>query len=81
LPSKRVNVLFRYDPALSGSVTYGGAHFHDRRGVSADGVSLAYVEQDPRFFSNLTVRETLTLDAALHGGAVQKKLNPVGPVA
>jgi ABC-type multidrug transport system ATPase subunit len=31
-------------------------------------VPLSYVEQDPKFFSNLTVRETLTLDAKLCGG-------------
>ena len=29
---------------------------------------MSYVEQDPKFFSNLTVRETLTLDARLLGG-------------
>ena len=41
---------------LSGDVTYGGRPFHDGgRGGAADGVSLAYIEQDPRFFSNLTV--------------------------
>ena len=31
-------------------------------------VPVSYVEQDPKFFSNLTVRETLTLDSKLHGG-------------
>ena len=31
-------------------------------------VPVSYVEQDPKFFSNLTVRETLALDARLHGG-------------
>ena len=31
-------------------------------------VPVSYVEQEPKFFSNLTVRETLTLDARLHGG-------------
>mmetsp|Transcript_36390 Transcript_36390/g.58443 ORF Transcript_36390/g.58443 Transcript_36390/m.58443 type:complete len:657 (+) Transcript_36390:321-2291(+) len=52
--------------ALSGDVTYSGAPFH--AGGRPD-VSLAYIEQDPRFFSNLTVRETLNLDAALNGGS------------
>jgi|AntAceMinimDraft_12_1070368.scaffolds.fasta_scaffold12635_2 ABC-type multidrug transport system ATPase subunit len=37
--------------ALSGNVTYSGAPFH--AGGRPD-VSLAYIEQDPRFFSNLT---------------------------
>ena len=44
-------------------------------------VPLSYVEQDPKFFSNLTVRETLTLDAKLHGGDdsdVARVLNRLG---
>ena len=44
-------------------MTYGGRAFH-----GDSDVPLSYVEQDPRFFSNLTVRETLHLDARLHGG-------------
>ena len=49
--------------SLSGSVTYDG------EALGADGgrASLSYVEQEPKFFSNLTVRETLTLDARLRG--------------
>lgn len=39
---------------------------NDRR--RAPRVPVSYVEQDPKFFSNLTVRETLTLDARLLGG-------------
>ena len=38
----------------------------DRR--RAPRVPVSYVEQDPKFFSNMTVRETLTLDARLLGG-------------
>jgi len=45
--------------ALSGNVP-------ERR--RAPRVPVSYVEQDPKFFSNLTVRETLTLDARLLGG-------------
>ena len=39
---------------------------NDRR--RAPRVPVSYVEQDPKFFSNMTVRETLTLDARLLGG-------------
>ena len=52
----------RRGAALEASVAYGGGAF------PRDDVPLSYIEQDPRFFSNLTVRETLALDAALHGG-------------
>jgi len=37
--------------ALSGRVTYGGQAWSH-----GNGVPLSYVEQDPRFFSNLTAR-------------------------
>ena len=39
---------------------------NDRR--RAPRVPVSYVEPDPKFFSNMTVRETLTLDARLLGG-------------
>lgn len=48
---------------IRGRVTYDGASLN-RSGTSA---ALSYVEQEPKFFSNLTVRETLTLDARLRG--------------
>lgn len=49
----------------TGRVAYAG----DASGRGGRGATpLSYVEQDPKFFSNLTVRETLTLDAALQGG-------------
>ena len=41
---------------------------NDRRRRREPRVPVSYVEQDPKFFSNLTVRETLTLDARLLGG-------------
>lgn len=49
--------------SLSGNVTY------DNEALRANGgrASLSYVEQEPKFFSNLTVRETLELDARLRG--------------
>ena len=53
----------RQGTTVEGEVTYGGRAFH-----GDSDVPLSYVEQDPRFFSNLTVRETLHLDARLHGG-------------
>mmetsp|Transcript_3087 Transcript_3087/g.12213 ORF Transcript_3087/g.12213 Transcript_3087/m.12213 type:complete len:680 (+) Transcript_3087:58-2097(+) len=53
---------------LVGDVTFGGEPFHEGPHPASERVPLSYVEQDPRFFSNLTVRETLTLDANLHGG-------------
>ena len=49
----------------TGRVAYAG-YASGRGGRGA--TPLSYVEQDPKFFSNLTVRETLTLDAALQGG-------------
>ena len=53
---------------LVGDVTFGGEPFHEGPHPASERVPLSYIEQDPRFFSNLTVRETLTLDANLHGG-------------
>ena len=53
---------------LDGDVTFAGEPFHEGPRPAGDRVPLSYIEQDPRFFSNLTVRETLTLDARLHGG-------------
>ncbi len=53
---------------LVGDVTFGGEPFHEGTHPASERVPLSYIEQDPRFFSNLTVRETLTLDANLHGG-------------
>jgi len=48
---------------LSGSITFNGVAL-DRDSCA---VALSYVEQEPKFFSNLTVRETLELDARLRG--------------
>ena len=53
---------------LDGDVTFAGEPFHEGPRPAGDRVPLSYIEQDTRFFSNLTVRETLTLDARLHGG-------------
>ena len=53
---------------LVGDVTFGGEPFHEGPHPASERVPLSYIEQEPRFFSNLTVRETLTLDANLHGG-------------
>jgi ABC-type multidrug transport system ATPase subunit len=45
-------------------VTYDGKRI---TGADDEDVSMSYVEQEPKFFSNLTVRETLELDARLRG--------------
>lgn len=51
--------------ALTGDITFNGNALagDDERAA----VRLSYVEQEPKFFSNLTVRETLELDARLRG--------------
>jgi len=51
--------------ALTGDITFNGNALagNDERAA----VRLSYVEQEPKFFSNLTVRETLELDARLRG--------------
>ena len=59
--SKRLAV--KRGDALSGNVSFNGELLDE----SLSGVSLSYVEQEPKFFSNLTVRETLELDAKLRG--------------
>jgi ABC-type multidrug transport system ATPase subunit len=59
--SKRLAV--KRGDALSGNVFFNGGLLDE----SLSGVSLSYVEQEPKFFSNLTVRETLELDAKLRG--------------
>ena len=35
--------------------------------------NVSYVEQDPKFFSNLTVRETLMLDCQLRDARASKR--------
>jgi ABC-type multidrug transport system ATPase subunit len=59
--SKRVAV--KRGDTLSGNVFFNGELLDG----SLSGVSLSYVEQEPKFFSNLTVRETLELDTKLRG--------------
>lgn len=51
--------------ALTGDITFNGDALAG--GDERAAVRLSYVEQEPKFFSNLTVRETLELDARLRG--------------
>jgi len=70
LGEKRGGIIRGVLGALSRLPVVGDALFSRRLSKRAKKprVPVSYVEQDPKFFSNLTVRETLTLDARLHGG-------------
>ena len=64
-----LNALSNRLRAKRGDVLTGKITFNDEplAGDDESAARLSYVEQEPKFFSNLTVRETLELDARLRG--------------